>query len=55
MVTIFMMSAKIATLSFLKIKVKYSKNTGYEVIIYVHDVTIKFLLRDSDYIVEVFI
>ena len=50
MVTILMMSAKMATPGLLKIKVFWSIN--YDVIIYVHDVTIKILLRDSNYIVD---
>ena len=37
MVVILMMPAKMATLDFLKIKVFLNK--GYDVIIYVHDVT----------------
>ena len=51
MVTILMMSAKMATLGFLKIKVFWNK--GYDVIIYVHDVTSKMLSSDSYYIVDV--
>ena len=51
MVTILMMSAKMATLGLLKIKVFWNK--GYDVIISVHDVTNKILLRDSNYIVDV--
>ena len=51
MVTIFMMSAKMATLGFHKIKVFYNK--GYEVINYVHDVNNKNLWRYSNYIVNV--
>ena len=39
MVAILMMSAKLVTLGLLKIKVYRSK--GYDVIIYVHDVTTK--------------
>ena len=50
MVTILMMSAKITTLALLKIKVFW--NNGYDVIIYVHDVTSKILSRDSNYIVD---
>ena len=52
MVTILMMSAKMATLGLLKIKVFWNK--GYDVIISVHDVTNKILSRDSNYIVDVF-
>ena len=51
MVTILMMSAKLATLGLLKIKVFWNK--GYEVIISVYDVTKKILSRDSIYIVNV--
>ena len=51
MVTISMMSAKMATPGLLKIKVFW--NIGYDVIIYVHDVTNKILSRDSNYIVDV--
>ena len=40
-----------ATLGLLKIKVFW--NESYEVIISVHDVTNKILLRDSNYIVDV--
>ena len=46
-----MMSAKMATPGLLKIKVFWNK--GYDVIIYVHDVTNKILSRDSNYIVDV--
>ena len=51
MVTILMMSAKIATLGLLKVKV--FKNNRYDVIIYVYDATNKILSRDSNYIVDV--
>ena len=53
MAEILMISPKLATLGLLKIKVFWNK--GYDVIIYVHDVTNKILLRDSDYIVDVVI
>ena len=46
-----MMSAKLATLSLLKLKVFWNK--GYDDIISVYDVTNKILSRDSNYIVEV--
>ena len=46
-----MMSAKITALGFLKIKVFWNK--GYNVIIFVHDVTKRILWRDSNYIVDV--
>ena len=51
MVTILMMSAKMATLSLLKIKIFWNK--GYDVIISVHDVTSKVLSYESNYIVDV--
>ena len=51
MLAILMMSANLATLSLLKIKV--TQNEDYDVIIFLHDVTNKFLLRDSNYIVDV--
>ena len=50
MVTILMMSAKMATLGLLKIKI--FRNKGYDVIISVYDVINK-TLRDSDFIVDV--
>ena len=46
-----MMSAKMATPDLLKIKIFWNK--GYDVIIYVHDITNKILSRDSNYIVHV--
>ena len=49
-VAILMMPAKLATLGLLKIKVFWNK--GYDVIIFVHDVTNIILLRDSNYIVD---
>ena len=51
MVTILMMSAKMATPGLRKIKVFWKK--GYDVIISVNDVTNKILSRDSNYIVDV--
>ena len=45
-----MMSAKLATLD-LKIKVFWNK--GYDNIIFVHNITNKVLLHDSNYIVDV--
>ena len=45
-----MMSAKLATLDLLKIKIFWNK--GYEVTISVHDATNKILSRDSKYIVD---
>ena len=52
MVAILMMSAKLATLGLLKIKVLWNK--GYDVIISVDDITNKILSHDSNYIVDVF-
>ena len=51
MVTILMMSAKMATPGLRKIKVFWKK--GYDVIIFVNDVTNKILSRDSNHIVDV--
>ena len=51
MVTILMMSAKMATPDLLTIKIFWNK--GYDVLISVHDVTNKFLSRGSNYIVNV--
>ena len=50
MVTILVMSAKMATLGLLKIKV--FRNKGYDVIISVYDVINKNLSRDSNFIVD---
>ena len=50
MVVILMMPAKMATLDFLKIKV--FSNKGYDVIIYVHDVTNQTLSRDLNCTVD---
>ena len=47
---ILMMSAKLAIIGILKIKAFWNK--GYDVIISVHDVTIKILSCDSNYIVD---
>ena len=47
-----MMSAKMATPDLLIIMIFWNK--GYDVIILVDDVTNKFLSRDSNYIVDVF-
>ena len=46
-----MMSAKLATIGLLKIKVSW--NNAYDVIISAHDVTNKILSPDSKYIVDV--
>ena len=51
MVTILMMSAKMATLGLLKIKVFWNK--GHEVINSVHDGTNKILSGESNYILNV--
>ena len=53
MVATLMMSAKMATLGLLKIKVFWNKD--YDVIVSVHDVFSKILLRDWDYILDVVI
>ena len=50
MVTILMMSAKLATPSLLKIKI--FRNEVYDVIITDYDVSNKVLSRDLDYIVD---
>ena len=50
-VTSLMMPAKMVTPGLLKITVFWNK--GYDVIIYVNDVTIKSLSRDSNYMVHV--
>ena len=51
MVTILMMSAKMATLVLLRIKVFWNKS--YDVITYLHDVANKILSYDSNYFVDV--
>ena len=51
MVATLMISAKLATVGVLKVKVFW--NTGYSVINSVHDVTSKTVSRDSSYIVNV--
>ena len=51
MVTILMMSAKMATPGLLKTKIFLKK--GYDVIISAHDVTSPILSRDSNYNVNV--
>ena len=50
-VTILMISAKLATPDLLEIKV--FRNKSYKVITSVHDITNKILSRDSNYIVDV--
>ena len=52
-VAILMMSAKLATLDLLELKVTWNK--GYDVIFFVHDVTNKILSRYSKNIVDVVI
>ena len=52
MVAILTMSAKLATLGLLKVKV--FRNKGYDIIIFAHGVT-KNLSPDSNYIVDVII
>ena len=49
MITILMISTKVATLGLFKIKLLWNKD---DVIISVHDVTNKILSRDSNYIAE---
>ena len=51
MVTILMMSAKLATPGVLKINI--FRNKGYDVIILVYGVSNKVLSLDSNYIVDV--
>ena len=46
-----MMSGKMATSGLLKITVFWNK--GYDITIFVNDVTNKFLWHDSNYIVDV--
>ena len=53
MVAILMMSAKMATLGLLKLKLFWNK--GYDVIIYVHHVINQILSRDSICIVDMVI
>ena len=53
MVTILMMSVKLATPGLLKIKL--FRNKGYEVIVPDNDVTNRVLSRDSNYIVDMVI
>ena len=51
MVTILIMSGKMAIPGLLKIRVFWKK--GYDVKISAHDVNNKFLIRDSNYIIDV--
>ena len=51
MTTILMMPAEMADLGLLKIKLFWNK--GYDVTIFVYDVTNKILLRKSNYIVNI--
>ena len=50
MVAFFMISAKLATLGLLKIKIFWNK--GYDVMISLHDVINNILSRESNYIVD---
>ena len=50
MITILIMSAKVATPGLLKIKIVWRKD--YDAIIFVHDVTNKILSGDSNYIAD---
>ena len=51
MVAIMMISTKLATAVFFKIKL--FQNKGYDVIISVHDMTSTIFLRESNYVVDV--
>ena len=51
MVSVLMISAKLATLGLLKMKVFWS--IGYDTMSFVHDLTNKILSCDSNYIVDV--
>ena len=53
MVTVLMMSGKLATPGLLKIKI--FRNIAYEVISIDYDITNKILSRDSNYIADVVI
>ena len=53
MIRILIMSTKMATQGLLKATVFFKK--GYGIIIPVHDVTIKILSRDLNYIIDVVI
>ena len=50
MIANFMISAKLATLGLLKIKIFWNK--GYDVMISLHDVINNILSRESNYIVD---
>ena len=50
MVTVLMISEEMATLGLLKRKTL--QNKSYDVIVCAHDVTIKLLSRDSNYIAD---
>ena len=50
MVAILMMSAILANLGLLKIKIFWNKD--YDVVISVHDFTSKIVSRDSNYVVD---
>ena len=51
MIAILMITAKLANLGLLKVKL--FRNKGYDVIIFVYDVTIKISSRDLNYIADV--
>ena len=51
MIAILMITAKLANLGLLKVKL--FRNKGYDVIIFVHNVTIKISSRDLNYIADV--
>ena len=51
--TVLVMSAKLATPGFLKVKI--FQNKGYDVTFLDFNVTSKILSRDSNYIIDVFI
>ena len=53
MIAILMITAKLANLGLLKVKL--FRNKGYDVIIFVHNVTIKISSRDLNYIADVVI
>ena len=50
MIAIFMISAKLATLGLLKIKIFWNK--GYDFMISLHDVINNIFSRESNYIVD---
>ena len=50
-----MKSVKLATLDFLKVKIKMFWNKGYDVITFAHDIANKLLSRDSNHFVDLVI